>query len=624
MTSRSSADNISKASFTIDGRDQDTIKPTKLLKIRALVAGMLVNLLVGTSYNYSNINSYIAVHLKMKSEDTIVVQQIWLLFQSIFAILSVRFAEKIGYWKLNLIAFSAFSTLHFCISWVNDYYTYILIFGSLAGTSIGLGYLDSLYIAWTYYPKKKSVVTGAILFCTGMSASIFSPLTSWIVNPDNLSKKDPRYGERVPLLFRYLGLIYGSITLIACLIQPKPWKGDILKEKATAKQILKNDKNYTPEQIKLAQNFFNKYRKVKICDRVLNEKEIDLISKDQLYREVGAVGSEFSALISTTISVARVHDMLIKRLRSKRSGMSTSLLNGKQAIGNGDSCSMQSRATLQRVDELEEKACPSLCAALKSRSFLILVVMGYGAMIYSYFINSNWKEFYSKALPDVKDQSLSFVLSAGAIGNSSIRIITGLVLTKVKYRWVFLLPCTLAILGSFFFLTLLKSYAVGLVLIICAMSTLGANFTLFPSACTDIFGPVIGPKVYPYVVFIFALSSFSQFFLKKFFGNTNPDLLLYIFGALSIIAFIASFLLPKKPTWDLSKKEALEKKQKLEIKEAQRLHRCTDLDHEADYDEGVVPKRVINCITTKPGFIMEEIVTTTRTDTECQQLETES
>ena len=44
-----------------------------LTKVRALVCPMLVNLSIGSYYAFSNINPYVAKHLKSKPEDTIVV-----------------------------------------------------------------------------------------------------------------------------------------------------------------------------------------------------------------------------------------------------------------------------------------------------------------------------------------------------------------------------------------------------------------------------------------------------------------------------------------------------------------------------------------------------------------------
>jgi MFS family permease len=619
-------DNISAMSPTTDQDPSAHTGPSLLLRTRAIIAGMMVNLLVGTFYNYSNINSYIAVYLKKKSEDTIVAQQLWLLFHSLFAILSVRVAEKIGYWTLNFIAFAIFSAIHLFASWIHDYTAFVLFYGIAAGISIGFGYLPTLYIAWTYFPKSKSVATGVILFCTGMSASVFSPLTSWIVNPDNLSKKDPRYGERVPLLFRYLALIYGCITLVACLIQPPPYKGDILEEHVQATKIIKNKHTASNEQLISAHRTLRNHENVKVCGRVLDKEDIHLIHKDNLTKEVGTHGAEVNALLGA-INVVRIHDMLLSKLRHSKGAKAHHETHADEHYcpeGHykpfGEKCSRESRATLQRVDELQDTACPSLWTALKSRSFAILVVMAFSGMIYSYFINSNWKEFYSLALPEVKDQALSLVLSVGAIGNSTIRIITGVVLTKVKFRWVYFIPSTLSILGSFLFLTLLKSYVMGLVLIVCAMASLGINMTLFPTACTEVFGPVVGPKVYPFIFFIFAISSFSQFFLKKFYGERDPKALLYIFGAISILGFLISFLLPTNQKWNLSSRQQEKRQRKMNERSELQLHECSDIVAEADCEEGVKQTPYSYGITNHPEEAVNPDSFNVKLDTEMNQL----
>lgn len=141
----------------------------------------------------------------------------------------MRIAEKIGYRTLNFIAFAWFTLNHVMMIFVKDYYLYIGVYGVMNGMAIGFGYLPALYTAWTYFPDKKSVATGVILFCAGMSASISSPLVTMIVNPNNVDPSSKEVVENVPWLFTCLAIAYGTLTLIACSLQPAPFESETLK-----------------------------------------------------------------------------------------------------------------------------------------------------------------------------------------------------------------------------------------------------------------------------------------------------------------------------------------------------------------------------------------------------------
>lgn len=97
------------------------------------------------------------------------------------------------------------------------------MYGIGNGISIGLGYLLSLYICWTYYSNKSvSIVTGIILSFSGVADMILGPLTNWVVNPNGiLDDKDPRVAKNVPWLFQFLGMYFFAITIIVTIIQPR-------------------------------------------------------------------------------------------------------------------------------------------------------------------------------------------------------------------------------------------------------------------------------------------------------------------------------------------------------------------------------------------------------------------
>lgn len=112
-----------------------------------------------------------------------------------------------------------------------------MVYAVFNGVGCGLGYLMGMYITWTYFPNKKSVITGAILFCAGISASILSPIQTRIVNPNNLKPDDPKVVENVPKLFLAQAVIFAVINIVATLISPPPYELKELKKKLKEKKI---------------------------------------------------------------------------------------------------------------------------------------------------------------------------------------------------------------------------------------------------------------------------------------------------------------------------------------------------------------------------------------------------
>ena len=201
--------------------------------------------------------------------------------QSLFSIVGVKLSDKIGYWAVNYIAFVSYALLNLLVSYITDATLFVFVYGFLSGAFIGMGYLPALYTAWTYFPTKKSAVTGVILFCAGMSASILSPISTYLVNPDNLSPSDPRYGERVPLLYRYYAAYFGIIALVGCTLQPKPLISSVYQETKMFKTIAKDPRAETKDKEE-AEMMLRRMSRVEFEDEIIDQKDIQMVHKEEL------------------------------------------------------------------------------------------------------------------------------------------------------------------------------------------------------------------------------------------------------------------------------------------------------------------------------------------------------
>ncbi len=529
-----------------------------VMKARAVVCPMLINLSIGSYYAFSNINPYVASHMKVEPEDTIVVMQIWLLFQSLFAIVGVKLSDRLGYWLVNYIAFAGYAVVNLLASYITDYRLFILVYGCLSGAFIGLGYLPALYTAWTYFPEKKSAVTGVILFCAGMSASFLSPLSTYIVNPDNLKKDDPRYGDKVPLLFRFYAGYFGLIALIGCTFQPHPVNTAMFTETKSLKRFIRIQTDR--EETQLAKQQLRRMTSAAIGDDILLEEDIQMVHRHELADQVGNMGGEEHALLNANLDNDRITDLIVLNMRYHRiieGDPDTPAATIKDSPTDEPSSARKAskmiehnaEALYKKSKQLQELNCPSEKYGVQSSSFYMLAMMAVCCSIYPYFLNSNWKSFYLDKLTDITDSKLSFILTFGAIANSSIRLVVGLLLLKLDVKVIYYFIVTISIVGAFTIQDMLKSYETGIVYIMCAYVGLGTQVTLFPTICTKVFGSTVGPKIYPIVYLCFSLSNFAQYFAYKFLGKNNMETMFYAFGTMAFLGAVIGIVFNTKPSW---------------------------------------------------------------------------
>lgn len=93
-----------------------------------------------------------------------------------------------------------------------------------------------LVCAFEYFPNRKGLVTGIIIGSYGLGSSIFNLLATKLVNPNNESTKirsptdpnlsffGPDVANRVPLMWRYLCLIWAILVVISALLISRPPK----------------------------------------------------------------------------------------------------------------------------------------------------------------------------------------------------------------------------------------------------------------------------------------------------------------------------------------------------------------------------------------------------------------
>ena len=246
----------------------ELMKVPQWTKIRAVICASICNVPIGAYYFFSNINGYIAAYLRtfdhaVTTKDTLIIMPLWITVQCFGTLLSIRLCCRFGYALVSKVAFSIFALVNLSMYFVTNYWLFVALYGILTGLAIGCGYIPPLYIVWTYYPEHKAIVTTMCLFISGISSAVLSPLSTYILDPNNsLSPWDIEgRGARVPVLFLVFFVIYGSIAVFLVVFQPEPFEHSIIKNliklrmlKRLHKQALndsKNEKKLTERELEL-------------------------------------------------------------------------------------------------------------------------------------------------------------------------------------------------------------------------------------------------------------------------------------------------------------------------------------------------------------------------------------
>lgn len=88
----------------------------------------------------------------------------------------------------------------FCSAFCTTYSSFVFWYACVFGLGAGSIFTAPLIVAWSHYPANQNRVTGFIISAHGFGSLLFNPLTTAIVNPNNVS---PTIREDYGSLTRY-------------------------------------------------------------------------------------------------------------------------------------------------------------------------------------------------------------------------------------------------------------------------------------------------------------------------------------------------------------------------------------------------------------------------------------
>ncbi len=183
-------------------------------KYLIVLAGMIMQLSIGSIYAYSKWIEPLSVSLHWDAHDTKTGFSLAICFLGLTAAFMGKFAQKVGPTKAGLLA-TLFLTLGLLGSALavnmGNIYLFYLTFGVLQGIGLGFGYVVPVYTVVKWFPDKPGLASGIII----MSFALGSLLASFLISPLIASMG-------LSGAFAALGIGYGICMLLSALYLANP------------------------------------------------------------------------------------------------------------------------------------------------------------------------------------------------------------------------------------------------------------------------------------------------------------------------------------------------------------------------------------------------------------------
>jgi len=91
------------------------------------------------------------------------------------------------------------------------------------GMAHGLGYIMPIHYNWEWWTQRPGLVSGIIIGGFGLGTVIFDPISTALVNPDNVKRNDDglfpsTVADNVPSMLRKIAIINLGLVLVATIM----------------------------------------------------------------------------------------------------------------------------------------------------------------------------------------------------------------------------------------------------------------------------------------------------------------------------------------------------------------------------------------------------------------------
>lgn len=208
--------------------------PVILSKYLVIVAGVVIMLCLGVAYSWGVFLLPIEQSMGWsRAAISLAVSILLLVFSGFMSI--GGFCEK----KYGPRITAAVGGLLVALGWIGASFSQspgwlYLFYGVLGGIGTGLGYIPSVSCGIKWFPGKKGLVTGIIIFGFGFGAAFLSPVMTYFINV---------FGWRSTML--YGGIVFGFLIFTFAQLLKEP----VHDPAASGAQAQEPERDYSPGQM---------------------------------------------------------------------------------------------------------------------------------------------------------------------------------------------------------------------------------------------------------------------------------------------------------------------------------------------------------------------------------------
>ncbi|MDO8733705.1 MAG: OFA family MFS transporter [Elusimicrobiota bacterium] len=176
-----------------------------------VASGTLIMLMLGVAYVWGVYINPISENFDWTRTQASLPFSVFLLIYTVGMIWGGKLQDKYGPKIVCTIGVVLFSVGYFLSGFANSLLHILITYGVLGGIGTGFAYVTPVATAVKWYPHKKGLVSGIVVFGFGAGAFILSPLVRWLIT---------NYGWRESFL--YLGGVFFVITILAARMIKAP------------------------------------------------------------------------------------------------------------------------------------------------------------------------------------------------------------------------------------------------------------------------------------------------------------------------------------------------------------------------------------------------------------------
>ena len=200
----------------------------KLRGFLNVIGSIIIYLIFGSLYAWSNINIFLVSYLKLHDSPNIEIVDGYFIMPIIIVISNIskyfgsNIEDLLGLKKCLLLSLVMICISHFLLLFTTKLlfvYCLMIIF------VIAIGFSEFAVIknAWYFYPLKKGLISGYISFGFGVSSMIFSSIADNIINPKNESTEEKGFfnqpiADKTYLYLQKLNIILCVMSIIGFLL----------------------------------------------------------------------------------------------------------------------------------------------------------------------------------------------------------------------------------------------------------------------------------------------------------------------------------------------------------------------------------------------------------------------